>query len=50
MRTICIHSYYEDVARLTTKRQLNIFLINVSFHENYELGSYFHFTTSLSAR
>ena len=46
MQSLCIHSYSEDVARLATKRQLNIFLINVSFQENFELGSYFHFTTS----
>ena len=50
MRTLCIHSYSEDVVGLATKRQLDIFLIDVSFHENFELGSYFHFTTSLSAR
>ena len=45
MQTLSIHSYSEDVARLAPKRQLNIFLINVSFRENFELGSYFYITT-----
>ena len=50
MQTLSIHSYSEDVARLAMKSQLNIFLINASFRENFELGSYFHITTSFSAR